>query len=134
MELPREIQQKIWDEVRFKMQKDKYNKVVCDLKRFVSVQRREKYYISKRDPHNQSMFMYLNFTLRRSCGGGNSKVRHFVYTWFIWEPYLDRWTDEPIRKPTIKLVLHNFARDLNLFYWDTSNFCRGVRNYLFNYL
>mgnify|MGYP001311138620 CR=1 FL=1 len=114
MDFPLEIHKHIWNNVRQLIYKDRYNRVIRELKHFVEDQRRDKYYISKRDPDNQSMFMYLNCTLRRSCAGEYSKVRHFVYTWFIWEPYLDRWTDEPIRKPTLKLVLHIISNKYEL--------------------
>jgi len=134
MDLPLEIQAKIWGEVRFKMQKDK---VVGHLKRFVEDQRREKYYISKRDPDNQSMFMYLNCTLDITLnefsdgysGGyrGNTRLNHESYTFYIWTRYLDEYSTyhQPIRKPTLKLIIINFLWDINCFYWSIYHYLVG---------
>ena len=137
-ELPREIQQKIWDEVRFKMQKDKYNKVVGELKRFVKEQRRKKYYISKYDPDNKSMFMYLNFTLditldifsggyRDNTWSRNTWLNHQSYTFYIWSRYLDEYSTyhQPIRKPTVKLIITNFLWDIHCFNMKMYHFFAG---------
>lgn len=120
-ELPHEIQDKIWDEVRVKMHKDKYNKVVGDLKRFVEDQRRDKYYISKMCDNNESMFMYLRFTLNTILEDGGGKfTNHKSYALYIWGPYLDKYSlyHEPIRKPTLQLILLKFVWDLNCHLWN----------------
>lgn len=116
-ELPLEIQNKIWSELRLKMNKDN---VILNLKDFVEKQRREKYYISKRFPNNESMFIYLRFTLNTILDDEKLSWRnHKSYTWYIWNPYLDKYSNylEPIRKPSLKLKLLNFIWDLNCYYW-----------------
>lgn len=136
MDLPLEIQAKIWDEVRFKMQKDK---VVGHLKRFVEEQRREKYYISKLDPDNQSMFMYLNFTLDITLDifsgpydgnnpwSRNTWINHQSYTFYTWSRYLDKFSTyhQPIRKPTVKLIITNFLWDIHCFYMKIYHYLVG---------
>lgn len=129
MELPQEIQKKIWCEVRILRQKDKYNKVVNELKLFVENQRRKKYYISNLDYNDESIFMYLNFTLDLILDNSEQITRtgmlHKSYSWYMWSLYLDRCSVfiEPIREPSLKIALDNFT-------WNIYCCSRRIYDYL----
>ncbi len=110
MELPLEIHKHIWDSVRRLVYMDRYNRVISDLKRFVEDQRRDKYYISKRDPDNQSMFMYLNFTIKLDYTSS-----FYIDFHDMWMPYLEDFEWKPLHKPTLNRKLKHIYN--SWYYW-----------------
>ena len=96
MDLPFEIHKYIWKNVRQLIYKDRHKRLISELKRFVEDQRHNKYYISKRDPDNQSMFMYLNFTIKLDSTSSFCMDFHDM-----WIPYLEDYEWKPLHKPTL---------------------------------
>ena len=134
MELPLDIHRHIWDSVRRLVYRDRYNRVIRELERFVEDQRHDKHYISKRDPYNQSMFMYLRFTLCKVLNhespplGARQWTNHKSYTLHVWEPYLDKYSRyyEPIRKQTIKLLIYELIMRLQFYFWTIYHYLVGT--------
>ena len=76
------------------------------------------------------MFMYLNFTLDITLDifsgpydgnnpwSRNTWINHQSYTFYTWSRYLDKFSTyhQPIRKPTVKLIITNFLWDIHCFY------------------
>ena len=134
MEFPLEIQRHIWGIIRLSMYRDRYNRVIRELKHFVEDQRRDKYYISKRDSDNQSTFMYLRFTLYKVLNhespplGARQWTNHKSYTLHVWEPYLDKYSRyyEPLRKSTIKLLIYELIMRLQFYFWTIYHYLAGT--------
>ena len=129
MDLPLEIHKHIWNNVRQLIYKDRHKRLISDLKRFVEDQRHDKHYISKRDPYNQSMFMYLNFTHDFSFLAAIEAIsptmfEYEMYCLEIWVPYLENYERIPLQKPTLYRKL---KRIYNIWYY------RWFIYYYYNY-
>lgn len=129
MELPLDIHIQIWDSVRRLVYKDRYNRVIRELERFVKDQRSDKYYISKLDPYNQSMFMYLNFTHEFSFLAAVEDISPTMFKYEmdcleIWVPYLENYERIPLQNPTLYRKL---KRIYNIWYY------RWFIYYYYNY-
>ena len=83
----------------------------------------------KRDPHNQSMFMYLNFTHDFSFLAAIEAIsptmfEYEMYCLEIWVPYLENYERIPLQKPTLYRKL---KRIYNIWYY------RWFIYYYYNY-